>query len=148
MHTLRPRSVVLGIVAALVLAAWSSAQAQMRPSSAELVRVKGRVEILSRGQTTWTAAGARLVEGDQVRAMAGGGADLTLPEGSTILIAENTRFAADSPAPASSSRRASWASTRRDHGQRPVAARLGSSMVTITTCGFGTRGLRSRKCWL
>jgi hypothetical protein len=95
MHTLRPRSVVLGIVAVLVLAAWSAADAQMRPSSAELVRVNGRVEILPRGQTTWTAAavGARLVEGDQVRAMASAAADLTLPDGSTILIAENTRFA-------------------------------------------------------
>ncbi len=95
MHTLRPRSVVVGIVAALVLAAWSSADAQMRPSSAELVRATGRVEILPKGQTVWTAAtvGARLVEGDQVRAQAGAAADLTLPDGSTILIAENTRFA-------------------------------------------------------
>jgi hypothetical protein len=33
------------------------------------------------------------VEGDQVRAMAGGAADLNLPDGSTILVAENTRFA-------------------------------------------------------
>jgi hypothetical protein len=95
MRTLRPRSVVLAIVAALVLAAWSAADAQMRPSSAEIVRATGRVEVLPKGQTAWTAAavGARLVEGDQVRAMAGAAADLTLPDGSTILIAENTRFA-------------------------------------------------------
>ena len=95
MHMLKHRSVALGTVAELVLVAWSAADAQMRPSSAELVRVSGRVEILPKGQTTWTPAsvGARLVEGDQVRAMAGAAADLTLPDGSTILIAENTRFA-------------------------------------------------------
>jgi hypothetical protein len=33
------------------------------------------------------------VEGDQVRALASSSADLNLPDGSTILIAENTRFA-------------------------------------------------------
>jgi hypothetical protein len=95
MRSLRPRSVVVGIIATLVLAAWSAADAQMRPSSAELVRVTGRVEVLPKGQTTWTpaAVGARLVEGDQVRALAAAAADLTLPDGSTILIAENTRFA-------------------------------------------------------
>jgi hypothetical protein len=95
MHMLRPRSVVAGLVAALVLTAWSQAGAQMRPSSAEISRANGRVEIMPKGQTNWTlaAVGARLVEGDQIRAMAGSAADLTLPDGSTILIAENTRFA-------------------------------------------------------
>jgi hypothetical protein len=95
MPSVRPRSAVIGIVAALVLAAWGSAEAQMRPSSAEVVRVTGRVEILPKGQTNWApaAVGARLVEGDQVRALAAAAADLTLPDGSTILIAENTRFA-------------------------------------------------------
>ncbi len=95
MQMLRPRSLVAGIVASLVLAAWGSADAQMRPASAELVRATGRVDVLPKGQTTWTAAavGARLVEGDQIRAMAASAADLTLPDGSTILIAENTRFA-------------------------------------------------------
>jgi hypothetical protein len=95
MPSVRPRSIVVGIVAALVLATWGSAGAQMRPSSAELVRATGRVEILPKGQTNWApaAVGARLVEGDQVRALAGAAADLTLPDGSTILIAENTRFA-------------------------------------------------------
>ncbi len=95
MHMVRTRSVVVGIVAALVLAAGGVAEAQMRPSSAEIVRATGRVEIMPKGQTAWTpaAVGARLVEGDQVRAMAGSAADLSLPDGSTILIAENTRFA-------------------------------------------------------
>jgi hypothetical protein len=95
MQMLRPRSLIVGIVASLVLAAWGAADAQMRPDSAEIVRATGRVEVLPRGQTNWTAGtvGARLVAGDQIRAMAASAADLTLPDGSTILIAENTRFA-------------------------------------------------------
>ena len=95
MHTVRPRSVIVGLVGLLVLAAWGSAQAQMQPASAELVRATGRVDLMPKGQTTWTpgSVGARLVEGDQIRALAGGSADLVLPDGSTILIAENSRFA-------------------------------------------------------
>ncbi len=95
MHTLRPRSVIVGLVGLLVLTAWGSAQAQMQPASAELVRATGRVDLMPKGQTAWTQAsvGARLVEGDQIRALANSSADLTLPDGSTILIAENTRFA-------------------------------------------------------
>jgi len=95
MHTLRPRSVIVGLVGLLVLAAWGSAHAQMQPASAELVRATGRVDLMPKGQTAWTpgSVGARLVEGDQIRALAGGSADLVLPDGSTILIAENSRFA-------------------------------------------------------
>src|SRR5712691_4774701 len=89
------RAIVLGLVGLVVLAVWGSAEAQMRAVSAELVRATGRVEILQKGQASWIAAtvGARLVEGDQVRAQPGGSADLNLPDGSTILVAENTRFA-------------------------------------------------------
>jgi hypothetical protein len=95
MHTVRPRSVIFGLVGLLVLAAWGSAQAQMQPASAELVRATGRVDLMPKGQTAWApgSVGARLVEGDQIRALAGGSADLVLPDGSTILIAENSRFA-------------------------------------------------------
>jgi len=95
MHTLRPRSVIVGLVGLLVLATWGSAQAQMQPASAELVRATGRVDLMPKGQGAWTpgSVGARLVEGDQIRALAGGSADLVLPDGSTILIAENSRFA-------------------------------------------------------
>jgi hypothetical protein len=91
----RPRSVVVGVVGLLLLAAWGSAEAQMTRASAEATRVNGRVEYQQRGQTAWPplTVGTRLVEGDQVRAMAGGDAQLDLPDGSTILIAENTRFA-------------------------------------------------------
>src|SRR5262245_12099292 len=95
MHTLRPRSVMVGLVGLLVFAAWGSAEAQMQPASAELVRAVGRVDVMPKGQAAWSPAsvGARLVEGDQIRALAASSADLTLPDGSTILIAENTRFA-------------------------------------------------------
>jgi hypothetical protein len=95
MRTVKPRSVVVGVVGLLLLAAWGPAEAQMRPASAEIVRATGRVDILAKGQSNWVPAtvGARLVEGDQVRAMTGGAADLNLPDGSTILVAENTRFA-------------------------------------------------------
>jgi hypothetical protein len=88
-------SVVAAVVGMLVLAAWGRAEAQMRAASAEIVRATGRVDVLPKGQTSWipAAVGARLVEGDQVRALAGGAADLNLPDGSTILLAENSRFA-------------------------------------------------------
>lgn len=94
MHV-RPRSVIVAVVGLLVLTAWGPAAAQMRAASAEIVRATGRVDVLPKGQTGWVPAtvGARLVEGDQVRALAGGAADLNLPDGSTILLAENSRFA-------------------------------------------------------
>ena len=94
MVTVSSRSVIAGLLGVLVLAAWVPAEAQLRPVSAEVVRVNGRVDAQPKGQTQWTpvAVGARFVEGDQVRALAGGSADLNLPDGSTILIAENTRF--------------------------------------------------------
>jgi len=49
MQRLRPHSLVVGIVASLVLAAWGSADAQMRPASAEIIRANGRVEVLPKG---------------------------------------------------------------------------------------------------
>ena len=96
MSTVKARSIVVGLVGLLaVLTVWGSAEAQMRAASAEIVRATGRVDLLPKGQTNWTpgSVGARLVEGDQIRALAGGSADLNLPDGSTILVAENTRFA-------------------------------------------------------
>jgi hypothetical protein len=79
----------------LLTGAWAPAGAELRPAGAEVTRMTGRVEILRRGQVGWTAAslGARLVEGDQIRVMGGGSSELSIPDGSTVLIAENTRFA-------------------------------------------------------
>src|SRR5688500_3470675 len=95
MTTVSSRSAIAGLLGMLLLAAWGSAEAQMRAVSAEVVRLTGRVEGLPKGQTQWTpvTVGTRFVEGDQVRALAGASADLNLPDGSTILIAENSRFA-------------------------------------------------------
>ncbi len=95
MLTVRSRSLIAVLLGVLALAASAPAEAQMRPVSAEAVRVTGRVEALPRGLTQWrpVAVGARFVEGDQVRALAASSADLNLPDGSTIFVAENTRFA-------------------------------------------------------
>jgi len=85
-------AMVLGVLLALPLA--NSALAQQAPASAELKRVIGRVEILRKGQTQWVPAviGARLVEGDDIRAFSGAQAELALPDTSTVQLAENSRL--------------------------------------------------------
>jgi len=52
------------------------------------------VEILSKGQTQWIPAvvGARLAEGDDIRAYSGATAELALPDTSTVVVAENSRL--------------------------------------------------------
>jgi hypothetical protein len=89
------RSIAVGVVALLLLLTWGQAEAQVPAASAEVARVAGQVSVLPKGQQTWVPAtvGARLVQGDQIRALAASSADLNLPDGSTILVAENTRFA-------------------------------------------------------
>jgi hypothetical protein len=89
------RNITIGLVALLLLLSWGTAEAQVQPASAEVTRMTGRVEVLPKGTQNWAAAtvGTRLVEGDQVRALQGASAELNLPDGSTILVAENTRFA-------------------------------------------------------
>src|SRR6266404_5356264 len=70
------------------------AVAQPTAPSAELKRVVGRVEILSKGQTQWIPAvvGAQLAEGDDIRAYSGASAELALPDTSTVVVAENSRL--------------------------------------------------------
>ena len=84
--------VLLGALLSLALAA--PALAQQAPPSAELKRVIGRVEILRKGQAQWIPAviGARLVEGDDIRAFSGAQAELALPDTSTVQLAENSRL--------------------------------------------------------
>src|SRR5215471_19437878 len=85
-------AIALGALMALALPHPASAQ---RPaSSAELTRVVGRVEVLRKGQTQWGPAvvGARLVEGDDIRAFSGASAELLLPDKSTVVLAENSRL--------------------------------------------------------
>ena len=78
----------------LLLAVPASVVAQPSPPSAELKRVVGRVEVLSKGQTQWIPAvvGARLAEGDDIRAYSGATAELALPDTSTVVVAENSRL--------------------------------------------------------
>ena len=92
--------VTLGLVTAMILGVlWPAAlvhpaAAQRAGASVELKRVVGRVEILRTGQTQWVpaAVGARLVEGDEIRAFSGASADLAFPDTSTVVLAENSRL--------------------------------------------------------
>lgn len=70
------------------------AAAQQGAPSAELKRVVGRVEVLAKGQTQWIPAvvGARLAEGDDIRAYGGASAELALPDTSAVVVAENSRL--------------------------------------------------------
>lgn len=96
----RTCSLLGGALAALLgalvlLAAADTARAEMRPGTAEIKRVTGRVEVLRKGQSQWApaAVGAKLAEGDEIRSFAGGSAELELPDTSSLLVAENTRLA-------------------------------------------------------
>lgn len=97
----RPRMrVTLGLVTAMTLGVLGHAglvhpaAAQQVGASVELKRVVGRVEILRTGQTRWLPAvvGARLVEGDDIRAFSGASAELAFPDTSTVVLAENSRL--------------------------------------------------------
>ena len=91
----RPRwALAIALGALMVLALPHPAGAQQAPVSAELTRVVGRVELLRKGQTQWGPAviGARLVEGDDIRAFSGASAELLLPDKSTVVLAENSRL--------------------------------------------------------
>jgi hypothetical protein len=85
-------AIALGALIPLALA--NPALAQQAPPSAELKRVIGRVEILRKGQTQWVPAviGARLMEGDDIRAFSGAQVELALPDTSTVQLAENSRL--------------------------------------------------------
>jgi hypothetical protein len=87
---------VIGVVLGglFVLALPGPVMAQPAQPSAELKRVVGRVEVLSKGQTQWIPAvvGARLAEGDDIRAYSGASAELALPDTSTVVVAENSRL--------------------------------------------------------
>ena len=86
--------IVFVVIGLLLLAIPAPAVAQPSGPSAELKRVIGRVELLSKGQTQWLPAvvGARLAEGDDIRCYAGASAELVLPDTSTVVLAENSRL--------------------------------------------------------
>jgi hypothetical protein len=70
------------------------AGAQPTAGTAVVKTITGQVEVERKGTTGWlpAAVGARLAEGDQVRAHAGASAALDLPDGSTLFVAENSRI--------------------------------------------------------
>jgi hypothetical protein len=88
-------SILSGLVLTVLLAWAHPVFAQLQPAYAEVAQVNGPVEVMRRGQPQWIAAtnGTRLVEGDQIRALSKGSAELSLADRSTIFVAENTRFA-------------------------------------------------------
>jgi hypothetical protein len=82
---------VIGIA---VLSSASDAEAQQ--SSAIFSAVTGQVRIMNPGDSTYAVAqvGMRILEGADIVAGPGANAELRLPDGSTVLVAENTRFVA------------------------------------------------------
>jgi hypothetical protein len=78
----------------LVIVAGWPAGAEAQQPAAVVASVTGRVEVLPKGQTAWqpVQVGMRVVEEDQMRAFPGGNAELRLPDGSTLVVAENSRF--------------------------------------------------------
>lgn len=70
------------------------AAAQQAGAGVELKRIVGRVEVLRAGQNQWLPAvvGARLLEGDDIRAFSGASADLVFPDTSKVQLAENSRL--------------------------------------------------------
>jgi hypothetical protein len=72
----------------------SSAWAQVQAPSAVVATVAGQVEVMPKGEAAWVPAqlGMQIFEGANVRAMDGASAELRLPDGSTLTVAENTRF--------------------------------------------------------
>ena len=93
----RPRglqgALMLLVGGLLVAGLATTVDAQSRAGTAQIRALAGQVEIQRKGETQWApaAVGARLAEGDNIRAHAGGSAVLDLPEGSTIFVAENSR---------------------------------------------------------
>lgn len=90
----RLRSAAVLVLAAFIAVAVPMSSDAQPSSTAELTRVVGRVEILRKGQTQWVGGviGAQLAEGDDIRAFSGALAELTLPDTSTIVLAENSRL--------------------------------------------------------
>ena len=95
-----PKSTTYGLAIAAVLGGLvflslpAAVLAQPATPTAELKRVVGRVEVLAKGQTQWIPAlvGTRLAEGDDIRTYSGATAELSLPDTSTVVVAENSRL--------------------------------------------------------
>ena len=91
--TLRLATMV-GLGALVLLVTAAPVVAEPTAGTAEVKRVVGRVEVLAKGQTQWVPAviGAKLAEGDDIRAFSGASAELAMPDTSTVTITENSRL--------------------------------------------------------
>ena len=85
---------MMGLGVLFVLVSAGLVAAQQEGGLTEIKRVVGRVEILQKGQTQWIPAvvGAKLAEGDDIRAFEGASAELGMPDSSTVVLTENSRL--------------------------------------------------------
>jgi hypothetical protein len=89
------RGIAVAVFACLVgMALGSAGSAEAKTGSAEVKAITGQVEVQRKGEAQWSPAviGAKLVEGDNIRAWSRASARLDLPDGSTIFLAENSRI--------------------------------------------------------
>lgn len=90
-----PRWILTPVAALVVLFNVAPASGQMVAANATITRVVGTVEARLGGPTAaWTPAkpGAQLAERDEIRALAASSAELRLPDGSILVLSENSRF--------------------------------------------------------
>ena len=88
------RSAAAAVFACLVgMALGPVGSAEAKTGSAEVKKITGQVEVQRKGEAQWSpvVVGAKLVEGDSIRAWGGASARMDLPDGSTIFLAENSR---------------------------------------------------------
>ena len=94
---MRTRSTTGGpafIVAFAICLAFIASMAWAQAPAAVISSMTGQVDVMAKGETAWVPArvGMQVFEGANVRAMNGANAELRLPDGSTLAVAENTRF--------------------------------------------------------
>jgi hypothetical protein len=89
------RGIAVAVFAGLVgVVLGQAGTAEAKTGSAEVKAITGQVEVQRKGEAQWSpvAIGAKLAEGDNIRAWAGASARMDLPDGSTIFLAENSRI--------------------------------------------------------
>ena len=85
---------ILAVTLASLLTLPPTDAAAQDSGTARVVRVAGRVEILHKDQQVWVPAsvGALLAVGAEIRAFEGGWAEMRLADGTSIVLAENSRL--------------------------------------------------------
>ena len=103
LHVFRLQSLVSACALALAVAVWPTGELHAARSCeewfAEITTVEGRVEVLRAAEQTWTrlATGARVCSGDKVRSETSSRATITLIDGTTLRLDENTALALPDP---------------------------------------------------